>query len=113
MRSLSARVPPAAGQRWTPEQAEALIGLRAELAVAPFGPLEGEVVAATVLDDEMGHALWLTVTRSDEGDDVVAAGVLGAVSLAAPARLVRLDAEGRPTGDVIEIGPAGLTMERP
>lgn len=82
MRSLSARLPAPAGTRWTPEQAEALIGLRGSLTVEPFGPLDGEVVAASVLDDEMGHGLWLTVysdadrTRDDEAMRTVASAFL-------------------------------------
>ncbi len=83
MRSLSARVPAPPGCRWSPDIADAMIGLRGELTVEPFGPLEGEVVAAVILDDEMGHALWLTVVQDtdDTGGDVISSGTIDGVSI--------------------------------
>lgn len=64
MRQLGARIPPPEGCRWSQEAADSLIGQSATLEVGliPGGPgLTGTVVEAKVLDDEMGHALWVTV----------------------------------------------------
>ncbi len=73
MRSLSVRLPSPPGSRWSEEMADLFIGQLATIGCFPFGPLTGEVVAAHVLDDEMGHALWVTVLSSDqEGEDVAA-----------------------------------------
>lgn len=81
MRSLSARVPPPAGVlRWTQEMADRLIGMKASLSTSISGAVAGEVVAATVLDDDLGHALWVTVQANDEGEDVIAAGLTANLS---------------------------------
>lgn len=81
----------------------------------PFSSVYGEVVAASILDDDLGHALWLTVCTEDEGEDVVAAGTTAYLSLASAPRLAltHLDATGQPTANVLEISLTDFAMERP